>query len=242
MTPGAVAAAALVAALAGLARGFSGCGAALLFIPLGSALLGPRVAAPLLLVVDFVLAAPLIPSGWRQASRREVATLAAGTLAGAPLGAMILLRADPIALRWAMSGLALAMLALLLSGWRYRGQPSLPVSVGVGAAAGFCSGAVQMGGPPVIAYWLGGAIPAARVRANIVLYFAVSGVISAAIYVIGGLLSLEVLRLALLVGPAYGAGLWVGARLFGRASERLFRAICFGLIGVAAVLGAPIWG
>ena len=38
MTDGAVLAAALVAALAGLARGFSGFGAALIFIPLGSAL------------------------------------------------------------------------------------------------------------------------------------------------------------------------------------------------------------
>ena len=69
MTDGAVLAAALVAALAGLARGFSGFGAALIFIPLGSALLGPRVAAPLLMLVDNVLAAPLIPAAWRQASR-----------------------------------------------------------------------------------------------------------------------------------------------------------------------------
>ncbi len=241
MTDGAVLAAALVAALAGLARGFSGFGAALIFIPLGSALLGPRVAAPLLMLMDNVLAAPLVPAAWRQASRIEVATLAAGTLVGTPIGAWLLLHADPAALRWAMSGLALAMLALLASGWRYRGRPTLAASLGVGATAGLFSGAVQMGGPPVVAYWLGGAIPASRVRANIVLFFAVSGVISAVVYLIGGLLDGEVLRLALLVGPAYGAGLWIGSRLFGLASEKLFRGICFLLIAVAAVLGAPVW-
>lgn len=235
-------AAALAAALAGLARGFSGFGAALIFIPLASALLGPRVAAPLLLVVDNILAAPLIPAAWRQASRREVATLAAGTLVGAPFGAWLLLHGDPVTLRWAMSALALAMLGLLASGWRYRGTPSGSASLGVGLAAGLCSGAVQMGGPPVVAYWLGGAIPANRVRANIVLFFAASGAISAAVYLLGGLLTVEVLRLALVVGPAYGAGLWAGSRLFGLASERLFRGICFALIAIAAVLGAPVWG
>lgn len=232
----------LVALLAGLARGFSGFGAALIFIPLASALLGPRVAAPLLLVVDNILAAPLIPAAWRVASRKEVATLAAGALAGAPAGAWLLLHADPVALRWGMSALALAMLALLVSGWRYHGRPSLGASIGVGVASGFCSGAAQMGGPPVVAYWLGGAIPAQRVRANIVLFFAVSGAISAVVYLLGGLLDREVLRLALLVGPAYGAGLWVGSRLFGLASERLFRATCFLLIALAAMLGAPLWG
>ena len=41
--------------LAGLARGFSGFGAALIFIPLASAIVGPRVASAVLLVVDAVL-------------------------------------------------------------------------------------------------------------------------------------------------------------------------------------------
>ncbi|WP_338147752.1 sulfite exporter TauE/SafE family protein [Neoroseomonas terrae] len=233
---------ALVAAVAGLARGFSGFGAALIFIPLASALLGPRIAAPLLMLVDNVLAAPLVPAAWRQASRREVAMLTAGTLVGTPIGAWLLLHGDPLTLRWAMSGLALAMLALLVSGWRYQGKPSLPTSLGVGATAGLFSGAVQMGGPPVVAYWLGGAIPASRVRANIVLYFAASGLISAVVYLLGGLLTVEVVQQALVIGPAYGLGLLCGSRLFGLASERLFRSICFLLIAAAAVLGAPVWG
>ena len=46
----------IAAALAaGLARGFSGFGAALIFVPLASAVVGPQVAVPLLLVVDGVM-------------------------------------------------------------------------------------------------------------------------------------------------------------------------------------------
>lgn len=230
------------AAVAGLARGFSGFGAALIFIPLASATLGPRVAAPLLMLVDNLTALPLVPDAWRRADRGEVASLTAGALLGAPAGAWLLLHLDPLALRWAMCGLAVAMLALLASGWRYHGRPALPLSLAVGASSGLLSGAAQMGGPPVVAYWLGGAIPATRVRANIVLFFAASGLISAVTYLLGGLLTAEVLLLSALVAPVYGIGLWCGSRLFGRASEAGFRRACFLLIALAAVIGLPVWG
>ena len=97
-----------------------------------------------------------------------------------------------------------------------------------------------MGGPPVVAYWLGGAIPAAKVRANIVLFFATSGVISMIVYLFAGLLTGEVLVLAALMAPGYALGLWCGSRMFGRASEVLFRRTCFGLIALAAVIGLPV--
>jgi len=237
----AVLAAIAAALLAGLARGFSGFGAALIFIPLASAALGPRVAAPLLVLVDNLTTLPLVPPAWRRAARGEVAALAAGALVGTPIGTLLLLRLDPTALRWGMCVLVVAMLALLASGWRYHGRPALPLSLGVGAVSGFCSGASQMGGPPVVAYWLGGAIPMAQVRANIVLFFAASGAISATTYLVGGLLDLSVVLLALLVAPTYALGVWGGSKLFGLASEASFRRACFVLIALAALLGLPVW-
>lgn len=237
----ALAATIAVAMLAGLARGFSGFGAALIFIPLASLLLGPRVAVPLLMLVDNLTAFPLIPAAWRVAARAQVGMVAAGALVGTPLGVWLLVQSDPVTLRWGMSLLAAAMLALLVSGWRYRGRPGLKLSLAVGAASGLCSGAAQMGGPPVVAYWLGGAIPAVQVRANLVLFFAASGVISGVAFLFGGLLTRDLLLLCLLVAPAYAGGIWCGARLFGLASETVFRRICLGLIALAAIIGLPLW-
>lgn len=229
------------ALLAGLARGFSGFGSALIFVPLASAALGPKVAAPLLMLVDNFTTLPLLPPAWGKADRRQVAVLAAGALVGAPIGTWLLLRADPEMLRWGFCGLALAMLALLASGWRYHGRPAVPLSLLVGGASGVCSGAAQMGGPPVVAYWLGGAIPASRVRANLMLFFGVNGLISAGVYLLGGLLGPEVLLLALLMAPTYAIGVWGGSKLFGRASDATFRRACFWLIALAAVVGMPFW-
>ncbi len=233
--------AALAGLLAGLARGFSGFGAALIFMPLSAAALGPRLAAPLLLVVDAAMTLPLILPAWRQADRHEVWSVAAGALVGAPLGTALLVHADPQALRWALSGLVLTMLALLASGWRYSGRLGPRAAVSVGVVSGFCTGAAQMGGPPVVVAWLGGAIPVSRVRANLLLFFAATGVISAISYAVGGLFNFGLVALAVLVAPAYGLGVWIGTRLFGLASERAFRRACFVLIALAAVIGLPLW-
>lgn len=230
-----------VALVAGLARGFSGFGAALIFVPLASAIVGPRLAVPVLLVVDAVAAAGMIPNGWRLADRREVAIMSAGALAGVPLGTLALASMDAQTLRWAIILVVAALLALLMSGWRYRGRTTVPLTVAVGAIAGVFSGAAQTGGPPVVAYWLGGAAGRQKVRANIVLYFAIATVFSIVSYLWNGLIVAEVLWLSLLTGPAFGLGLYVGSRMFGLADEDVFRRICFALIAAAVVLGLPLW-
>lgn len=228
------------AVVAGLARGFSGFGAALIFIPLASTAIGPTTAAALLLIVDIVAASPLLPRAWGIADRRNVGTMLIGTLIGVPIGTFVLTQADPVALRWMIAALVLAMLTLLMSGWRYHGRPAPPVDIGVGLMAGFFTGIAQVGGPPVVAYWLGAAKEPALVRANIVLYFAASALITCVSYVIAGLLATKVIGLALLIGPAYGLGLWAGSHSFGLASEAIFRRTCYALIAVAGLISLPV--
>ncbi len=240
LAPGPLVALLLSAILAGLARGFSGFGAALIFMPLASAVVGPRLAAPLLLVIDALAASGMLPDAWRRSDRRGVGIMALGALAGVPLGTAVLVHVDPLTVRWLVVGIVAALLVLLASGWRYRGRPSTPLTVAVGAVSGLFSGAAQVGGPPVVAYWLGSSAPSANVRANVVLYFAISTVLSGLSYLAGGLVTQAVLLLALVTGPSYAFGLWLGSRLFGRASEATFRRVGLGLIAAAVILGLPV--
>ena len=163
-----------------------------------------------------------------------------GALAGVPLGAWVLIKSDPLLIRWGIALFGTLLLALLMSGWRYRGQPTAAITVAVGGVAGLLGGAAQVGGPPVVAYWLSRSIPAEIVRANIVLYFAITTVISGMAYLAGGLLTSSVVGLALVTGPIYGLGLYAGSRMFGHASELTFRRICFALIAVAIALSLPV--
>jgi uncharacterized membrane protein YfcA len=229
------------ALLAGLARGFSGFGAALIFVPLASAIVGPKVAATVLLLVDSVLTLGMIPPAWRIADRREVFTMAIGAAIGIPLGTALLTAGDPLTLRWIISIVAILLLVFLMSGWRYQGRPRTGLTIATGGIAGLFSGAAQLGGPPVVAYWLGGASQANIVRANIILYFAVSTFISTLSYLGNGLFTKDVLVFSLITIPTYGVGLYVGSRLHGLADDRTFRRICFSLIAISAIISLPLF-
>ena len=228
-----------IAFVSGTARGFSGFGSALIFMPLASSMAAPRLVAALLLIIDFVAAAPLVPNAWKHADRRATAVIVLGALIGVPIGTWFLSRLDSVTTRWIISAFVFALLMLLLSGWRYRGKGNPAVSIGIGGLSGFCSGLAQTGGPPIVGYWLGRPIPSVMARANIMLFFAASDFFSVVSYALAGLITADAIRFSFLVGPVYGIGVWFGASLFGRASERLFRAICYVLIAAAVVIGLP---
>lgn len=228
-----------IAFVSGTARGFSGFGAALIFMPLASSVAAPRLVAALLLVIDFVAAAPLLPDAWRKADRKATAVIVLGALIGVPIGTYFLSVLDPVTTRWIISCFVAALLALLLSGWRYRGKDHAWLSVGIGGLSGFCSGLAQTGGPPIVGYWLGRPIATTVARANILLFFGASDLFSMISYASTGLITRESLLLSCIVGPTYAVGVAFGASLFGRASETVFRSICYVLIALAVIFGLP---
>src|SRR5437773_5868623 len=207
-----------IACVSGTARGFSGFGSALIFMPLASSIAAPKLVAALLLIIDFVAAAPLLPNAWKQADRKATAVMVAGALIGVPVGTYFLTRLDPVTTRWIISAFVFALLLLLLSGWRYRGKDHTAISVGTGGLSGFCSGPAQTGGPPIVGYWLGRPIGSTIARANILLFFGASDFFSAVSYAAAGLITMDAIKFAFVVGPVYAVGVWFGAALFGRAS------------------------
>lgn len=229
----------VTALVAGCARGFSGFGGALIFVPVASAVVGARLAVPLLLIVDVVLTPGLIPKAWRNADRPNVGVMATGASLGVPAGTYLLTHMEGTTIRWAIVAIVVVLLALLTSGWRYHGRPHASLTAAVGLTSGLFSGAAQVGGPPVVAYWLGGNFAPLTVRANIVLYFAISTVLSIVSYLVAGILTWETVQLSLLIGPTFAFGLFAGARLFSLANEIVFRRICYSLIAAAAIVGMP---
>ena len=226
--------------LAGLVRGFSGFGAAMIYMPLMSAVYDPRTAAGTFLLIDFAVGLAVLPTVWRQAQWRDVFPLAAAATIAAQFGALILLYADPTALRWGIVGVVLILLCVLMTGWRYHGRPILPVTLGVGALAGTLGSAIQIVGPPVIVYWLGSASSAAVVRANLNAFFSVFACALFATYVVRGLLPPDVITLALLIGPLQVLGLWIGSRLFNLASAPTYRRVAHTIVASAALASMPI--
>jgi hypothetical protein len=234
-------AAVVIAALSGFVRGFSGFGSALVYIPLISAVYEPRIAAPTLLLIDLAGSAPFTIRELPRCNWREVGPVTAAAAVAVPVGVMALVLIDPIVLRWAIAALVLGLLAVLISGWRYHGAPSLPVSAGVGLFAGFGSGAVQIAGPAVIVFWLGGASDSITVRANLMVFFLLMDAITGVAYVVQGVITTDVIALSVLLGAPFILAMWAGAHWFHGASDLAYRRAAYAIIVVSAIVSLPLW-
>jgi uncharacterized membrane protein YfcA len=232
-------AALVIAATSGLVRGFSGFGSALIYMPLMAAVYEPRIAAVTLLLVDFVCSTPFAIAEVRRCTWREVLPISAAMAVTVPLGTTLLIVLDPIVLRWAISLLVLGLVAVLMSGWRYGGPSTLPITTGVGMIAGIGAGAAQIAGPPVILYWLSRGNNAVTLRANLMVFFLFCGVVLIAVYAAQGLFIAGPVALSLLLVAPYVVGVAIGSRCFRSASDRLYRNVAYAICLLAAALSLP---
>lgn len=227
--------------LAGLVRGFTGFGTALIFVPVAAAVLSPVQAVATTLIVDIPATLPLVPRALRDGDWREVARLLPGGLAGLGLGLLLLTRLDPVVFRWIICVTALAMLMALASGWRYRGALGRVGAATVGGAAGLFGGAAGAAGPPVILFYMGGVRGPAAIRANILMFLTSFGVIYVSVLAARGLIGAFPVALGATLVLPYALGGLIGQAVFDPARERLYRGIGYAVIAAAAISGLPVW-
>lgn len=233
-----LAVAAAVIALAGVVRGFSGFGSALILTPALSALYGPAAGVPIVIVLEVALSFQLLPAAWPRCEQRQVGLMTLAAMPGIPLGAWILAGSDPEVLRWSISGGILLFLAALLGGLKRKGAATWPGLALAGGLSGITNGASGIGGPPVVLYYLAGQTIAATIRANVIVFFFAIDAVTLPWLWAQGLVSLSTLVAAAVTLPASVLGVWFGSRLFRLASERIFRIVAFSIIAAVAVASA----
>jgi uncharacterized protein len=226
---------------AGLVRGFAGFGAAMIYVPAASLMVGPQVAVIILWTMDTIPSLPIVMPALKKADWKSVLPVALGYAVTVGLGVWFLKHGDTALLRWLISGFILMTVAVLWSGWRYHGARTLPLSFAVGGVSGLFGGAAQLSGPPVLVYWLAGSDPAWRIRANTIVLFAITTLFSGAAMFAAGLFHTLAVLTAIICAPAYGIGLVIGQHVFGRASEASFRRAAFVIILTVAIVTLPLF-
>jgi uncharacterized membrane protein YfcA len=231
--------AAAVVLVAAIVRGFAGFGAGMIYVPVAAALFGPQVAAATILLYDLPATIPFAIRLLPKANMREVLPLVIGGAVLTPVGAFVLTHLDPVPIRWAVSIVILVAVALIAGGWRFRRRIGDAGTLAVGGVAGFLNGLAQVGGPPLILFWMGQSTARERMRANATLFFTLGTATSIATYLVIGLFTYEVVLMSIIFAPLYAAGLYVGSHLFGIASDTTYRRIAYTIVAFSGLLGLP---
>ena len=227
-------AAGVIAAVAGVVRGITGFGGAMVMAPPLALLLGPKLAVPVILVLESVAAAPMLVQTRHRVQWKMIGTILLAACVTVPLGVLALVAVDPTIIRRAIAITVIVFAVVLLRGWRYAGRPRLATSVGLGAVSGAMVGATSIGGPPVILYLLSGPDPIETTRANLTLYVAVISLIGVVMLWQQGVFDAQAGWTSLLLAPAYYLGLVLGLRLFPRFSDTRFRQFTLMLLIVVS--------
>ncbi len=231
-----------IAGVAALVYGFAGFGSALIFMPLATIFLPPPLA-----IAAFSLSAmgslfTVFPGAWKAADKRATLMIVAMSIAFMPAGIYLLRIAPEVTIRTAVCVLTLLTLALLLSGWRVPLRGGRGLQLGVGALAGITGGSTGLNGPPVVLFNLGTDQPVAVTRGNLACFLTLNSLFMMPMMWLQGLVDGRAFALGLILLLPYAVGGFVGVRLFRPEAARTYKAVAYLLIGVAGVMGLPVWG
>jgi len=220
--------------VAGLIRGFAGFGSAMVNAPILSLLWGPTIGVPVAALIEFVPAIQLTPRAIPIAQWRTILVMGVPALILIPAGLWFLVNLPNEVVRRFVAAVVLGLVAIMWSGWRYRGERTTALSLGVGALSGLLSGTTGIGGPPVILYLMSGNDDATIVRANMIGFFTIVLIGMAVTFAVGGLFGPLVLWRTALLAVSFVVGIFAGARLFPLASQRTFRNIALTVLAISS--------
>lgn len=227
--------------LAGLVYGFAGFGAALVFMPVVTAIIPVELAVAAFSVSSLASFVSLVPRAWKQADRPAVSMMVVCATLALPIGIYILRSNDVITMRWAVLAVTTITLVALMAGWRYSTSPGLPARAGVAVCTGVVGGATGLVGPIMILFQLGGQDSIERGRANTLVFLTLTSLLTAPLMAMQGMFGTEALILGLLLIIPYGLAAQVGQALFDPTRQGLYRGIAYGIIGMAVLMGLPVF-
>lgn len=216
--------------IAGVTRGFSGFGSAMILAPGLSLLFNPQQVVATVILLEMTASVGLIPTALSKTKWQKVFPMVLTALVMIPIGSYFLVLLDPVLMRRIIGGLILIFVVLLLFGKHIIFKPRIVLSLGIGACSGFLTGLTGMGGPPVVLYEFSGKGTSSTNRANLISFFALTQFFALISYWLQGILSFLVIQRFLILLVPFLFSLFLGNFLFKRVSELIFKKIVLGIL------------
>ena len=224
-------AAVAIAFLAAACQSLTAFGFALVTVPLLALAWEVKPAVVTSTVLGTLILLPLLYEVRGRVPVGRVMPILIGSMAGIPLGVLILERIDVIALEIVVAGVVIvgSLLIYLSPELRLR-RPPVPLSLLVGGLSGVLRAATSMGGPPVILYALTLEREVERFRATLLAVFLPTSLVTIAALAIAGRVTGDVLLVSVVAQPAVVLGSLTGRWARARVSEPVFRLVVLGLL------------
>jgi len=223
--------------VAGIIRGYSGFGFAMVAVTSISLVLPPVHVVPLVLILEVLASIRLIPQVWKDIDWHSLRWLLIGSLFATPLGVYLLANVPAEPMRISISLIVLVAAILLLYGWAWGRMPGRPMILTTGVACGILNGAAAIGGPPVILFYLSSPAGILVSRASIIAYFLGIDVMSLAMASIQGLTTSRILLMTgVCLLPLY-LGIAIGSRMFIKTDKESFRHHVLILLIILSIAG-----
>ncbi|TMV06369.1 sulfite exporter TauE/SafE family protein [Ruegeria sediminis] len=225
---------------AGLVRGFTGFGTAMIFVPVGTQFLPMADVVFLMAATGIFSTLALAPQAWRECDKGEVSTLALSAAVMVPFGLWAMAQLDALTLRWVSSAVIGLTLMAVITGWRWHGRLGWPGRLAIGGGAGTVGGMTGLTGPVVIVFYLANARDVRKVRANTIIFLAMLDIVIVFNILLGGLAGVTTLWVVALLSMPYLVTTLVGKALFDPSLKKLYRRASYSVIALAVISGLPI--
>jgi uncharacterized membrane protein YfcA len=212
--------------------GFAG---GMISVPLLTLLLGVKDAVTVVLAFQLLMGL-LLFSSWSEIDRASTKRAILGVFIGTTAGTFLLGSVSSVALK--------ITLLLVIVGYLLREllAPTAKISIlgpagaGLvgGVGGGFLQGLVGMGGPPFLIYLNSLGIPKNTFRATIILLLFLSNIVRLPVSFASGLFNEVVQEVVLCALPLFFLAIFVGHRLHGKVSDKLYRICVYGVLVASA--------
>lgn len=217
----------LVLFLSTLIRSAVGFGNALLAMPLLVLLLGIQAASPLVALAGLVIALIMLLRDWKNVAWQDTLVLLISSLAGLPLGVMLLTALPEETMRIILGLILIGFGLYNLFGIKLPVIDRPLLAMPFGFLAGILGGAYNANGPPIVIYGVMRGWSKETYRASLQGFFLVSGLIIVAGHGLGGLWTSQVWQYLLISLPGLVAAIFLGEMITKKITQANFNRVIY---------------
>jgi len=222
--------------LASATQGLMGFGFALVSASIMIIFLPPKIVVPIIIICSTLNNMIILFEVRKWVDLKRILPLIIAGIIGVPIGTYLLIVLNDNILRIFIGSIIILFAVAFLIGFKRKIKNEKLVFAPVGFISGLLGGSTSMGGPPVILFFTNQGVKKRVFRANLVAYFMVLSLVTISSFILGGLITPEVIKYVILFLPTTIFGVTIGIKLAHKVEEKLFQDIALILVIVAGLL------